>query len=247
MRSIVFLGSKPVGYRCFQNLLERREALNVTITGLLTQARPEFAGDHDLAALAAAYSIPVLTDPDALLPCDILYSVQYHRILTPAQLANAHIRAVNLHMAPLPEYRGANQFSYALLDGKTEFGTTIHLMDPRIDHGDVLFQDRFPIPPGCWVSELYEQTVEASVRLFSETLETVLNGEPSRTPQAALEARYGSALHFKAEMAGLKEIDLSWPADRIEQRLRATYMPGFEPPYAFVAGRKVHLAPEHRD
>lgn len=246
MKSVVFLGSKPVGYRCFKDILERQADLQFSVAGLLTQSRQEFAGDHDLASLAAAYGVPVLTAPDALPACDVLYSVQYHKILTPGQLAKARLRAVNLHMAPLPEYRGANQFSYALLDGKTEFGTTIHLMDPRIDHGDILFQKRFPIPAGCWVADLYEQTVEASVALFRDTLGAVLGEELPGIPQAQLETQYGTALHFKNEMAQLKEIDLSWPADRIERQLRATYMPGFEPPYAWVAGRKVHLVPEQQ-
>src|SRR5687768_6017429 len=149
-KKIVFLGSKPIGFHCFAHLLAERDALNYDVVGLVTQARKEFGGDSDLTALARHHHIPVLDSPDALPDCDILYSVQYHLILKKDHIAKANQIAVNLHMAPLPEYRGSNQFSYAIIDGKKEFGTTIHEINTRIDHGDILFQKRFPIPDNCW-------------------------------------------------------------------------------------------------
>jgi len=242
--SILFLGSKPVGYRCLQHLLEAAPSLGACVDGILTQPRKEFDGDSDLTALAVAHRIPVLEHPDEMPVCDFILSVQYHRILTRAQLAKTRRAAVNLHMAPLPEYRGSNQFSFAILDGKAEFGTTLHLMDARIDHGPILAQRRWPIPPNCWVDDLYARTVEESVALFAEALPGLLAGTLEATPQAALEAEYGTSLHMRSEMAALKRLDLSWPAEKIERHVRATYMPGFEPPYAVVAGRKVFFTPE---
>ena len=116
--------------------------LDLKVIGVLTQARKEFGGDNDLAGLATAHNIPVLNSLDELPECDFLYSVQYHEILKQEHINKATKLAVNLHMAPLPEYRGSNQFSFAIIEGRSEFGTTIHQMDARIDHGDILFQKR---------------------------------------------------------------------------------------------------------
>lgn len=66
-------------------------------------------------------------------------------ILNAEHIGHAKNIALNLHMAPLPEYRGCNQFSFAIADNKKEFGTTIHKMDTGIDHGNILFEKRFPI------------------------------------------------------------------------------------------------------
>jgi hypothetical protein len=63
-------------------------------------------------------------------------------------------------------------------------------------------------------------------------------------PQEELIGKYSTSLHLRKEMDALKIVDLSWPADKLERYLRATYMPGFEPPYALIRGRKVHLVPE---
>lgn len=244
-KRVVFLGSKPIGYDCFAYMLAMQQSLNIKVIGLLTNARKEFGNAHDLNILAEEHHIPVLDDLGDLPTCDIIYSVQYHQILKQADIQKAAQIAVNLHMAPLPEYRGSNQFSYAIIDDKKEFGTTIHQIDTRIDHGPILFQKRFPIPVGCWVNELYRLTYDASLILFKESLASIVNGEYQSVPQRTLEDQFGTALHFRKDINQLKEIDLGWDKEKIERHIRATYMPGFEPPYCLLNGKKVYFSQSH--
>lgn len=245
-KEIIFLGSKPIGYHCLEWLLSVKDALNVDIKGLMTQERKEFGSGHDLAALAGNNNIPVISSLDELPACDILYSVQYHQILKQPHIDKARQAAVNLHMAPLPEYRGSNQFSFAIVEGKKEFGTTIHKIDTRIDHGAILFQKRFAIPEGCWVDELYELTYASSLTLFKETLENIVSGNYSETAQSAAEPTLGSSLHFRNEINSLKEINLDWDKEKIERHIRGTYMPGFEPPYCIINGEKLYFSKEYK-
>ena len=240
-KTIVFLGSKPIGYECLSYLISNQQQLNVKVIGLLTHARKEFGNSHDLAALAASHNIPVLDSLADIPECDIIYSVQHHEILKEEHIGKAAQVAVNLHMAPLPEYRGSNQFSFAIVEGKTEFGTTIHRIDTRIDHGDILFQKRFPIPDGCWVHDLYQLTYNASVKLFSQTLKHIVEGNYKPVPQQSLVAKYGTSLHMRSEAAALKAIDLNWSKEKMERHIRATSMPGFEPPYCIIGGQKIHF------
>jgi methionyl-tRNA formyltransferase len=219
-----------------------REGLGLEVAGVLTQGRKEFGGEHDLAALAGMHGIPVFESPEDIPACDIIYSVQYHLILKQRHIDKAREIALNLHMAPLPEYRGCNQFSFAIVDGKKEFGTTIHEMDAGIDHGDILFEKRFAIPEDCWVQELYELTLDASVALFENTLPAIVAGDYTKTPQQALIGARGSSIHYRKDIAALKVIDLNWDADSISRHVRATSMPGFEPPYAFVGEHKVYFS-----
>ncbi len=240
-KKIIFLGSKPIGYECFSYLIAEKDNLNIEIAGLLTQARKEFEGKSDLSALAIQYNIPIYEAPDNMPEADVIYSVQYHQILKQQHIDKASQIAVNLHMAPLPEYRGSNQFSFAILDDKKEFGTTIHQIDARIDHGDILFQKRFAIPEGSWVNELYQLTYDASLALFKETLADVINGRYTSASQASLTDKYGTSLHFRNEMTDIKQIDLNWDKEKIERHIRATSMPGFEPPYTIINGEKVYF------
>lgn len=244
-KKLVFLGTKPIGYQCLEYLLAQQERLQVDITGLLTRRRKEFGGADDLAALAEKNNIPLLPSLDDIPECDIIYSIQHHEILKSRHIARARQIAVNLHMAPLPEYRGCNQFSFAILDGKKEFGTTIHAIDAGVDHGDILFQKRFPIPDHCWVNDLYERTFDASLKLFQQTLGHVISGNYNPVPQAVLEARYGTSTHYRHEINEIKQVDLSWDAEKIQRHIRATYMPGFEPPFFLLDGKKMYFSDSH--
>jgi methionyl-tRNA formyltransferase len=246
-KRIVFLGSKPIGFQCFQFLLENSATLNCEVIGLLTQSRKEFDATYDLVELAQKFQVPIMEDLDQLPECDILYSVQYHKLLTATHIAKAKERAVNLHMAPLPEYRGSNQFSFAILDKKEEFGTTIHLMDPRIDHGDILFQKRFPIPKNCWAFQLYELCHQESLKLFKYTLHHIVKGIYNLVKQADLIPSKGTSLHYRHEIIDIKRIDLDWDSEKIKRHIRATTMPGFEPPYCEVNKRKIYFSTNFDD
>ena len=243
-KKIIFLGSKPIGYECFAYLIEKASDLNLHIAGLLTQPRKEFGNGHDLTELALNNNISIFNGLDELPECDIIYSVQFHQILKQHDIDKARQIAVNLHMAPLPEYRGSNQFSFAIIDGKEEFGTTIHRIDTGIDSGDILFQKRFPIPAGCWVEDLYNTTYKASLNLFKQTLSHIVGGNYSPVPQQLLVGKYGTSLHYRNEMKELKVIDLKWDKEKRDRHIRATSMPGFEPPYCLSKGVKIYFTRE---
>lgn len=238
---IVFLGSKPIGFDCLQYLWNHQDELNIDLLAIATQSRKEFNSEKDLTLLAEKYGLLILNNIEDIPECDILYSVQYHELLKQKHLDKAKIIAVNLHLAPLPEYRGCNQFSFAIMDAAEKFGVSIHEIDTRIDHGDLLFQSRFAIPEKCWVSELYELTVNKGFELFKESIKDLINGNYTKTPQQDLIKKYGGSLHFRNEMNALKIIDLSESKVEIEKRIRATYMPGFEPPHCIINGEKLHF------
>ena len=238
---IVFLGSKPVGYQCLQYLLLHKEALDIEVVGLRTRLRTEFGEGNDLSVLAKTYQIPLLESLDAMPDCDIIYSVQHHELLKAAHINKASKIAVNLHLAPLPEYRGCNQFSFAIMDEAKEFGVSIHEIDTKIDHGALLFEERFSVPEQCWVNDLYELTFRAAIRLFETSVGDLVKGKYKKIEQSELLKTRKENLHFRNEIQQLKQIDLNQDAATIEKILRATYMPGFEPPFAILNGKKVHF------
>ena len=124
------------------------------------------------------------------------------------------------------------------------FGTTLHIMDEHVDSGPILFEKRFPVEENCWVDDLYNLTIKESVKLFQNNIKNILSGKYQAIPQDTLINERGSCIHYRNEINNIKMINLNWSHGKIEKHLRATYMPGFEPPFTIINGIKVHLVPE---
>jgi methionyl-tRNA formyltransferase len=248
-KNVVFLGAKNVGYQCLQYLINMQATYNYEVIAVLTNDAVVLKSPEKIETLAAENNIKLLQHPNELLelkePVDILYSVQYHKILLPTQIEVATQIAVNLHMAPLPDYRGCNQFSFAILDNAKEFGTTIHQLTAGIDSGPILFEHRFDIAKNSWVAALYNKTMQSAIALFKSTLPHIINMEYTPKPQNLFTDRPKN-FHLRNEIEGIKQIDLDWPKEKIERHIRATYFEAFEPPYAFVNHEKMYLTPSFK-
>lgn len=238
---IVFLGAKPIACECLQFLLNNLIEFNIEIIAISTKKNNAFDTEITIEKLATANNIPLFYDINEMPICDFIISVQYPYILKQHHIDKASKIAVNLHMAPLPEYRGCNQFSFAILENKKEFGTTLHLIDTGIDSGDILFEERFSIPENCWVNDLYMLAFEASIRLFKNQILNIIKGNFVAKPQQDFIKDRGTSLHFRNEINKLKEVDMTLSNTEINKFIRATSMPGFEPPYFFKNGKKEFL------
>jgi len=245
MNKIVFLGSKKVGFSALNYLIKNAGALNIHILAVLSNDRKINQSDDSVLELASKNKIPILSSTDQLLSLnsiDFIVSVQYHEILHQKHIDCAKKLAINLHMAPVPEYRGCNQFSFAIIEGANEFGTTLHVLESGIDNGDILFEKRFPISRTETVGSLYEKTVEASVLLFEKNIQNIVTGNYTRTPQKSFKNIRTFGFHLRNEINDIKQIDLSWEDNKIDRYVRATYFPPFAPPFTIIDGKKIVLS-----
>jgi methionyl-tRNA formyltransferase len=244
MKRIAFLGAKPIGAHCLRYLVDHQAELDAEVVAVLTR-RPKGFAQSGVLELADERGLRVLKNLRQLRlldeKIDILISVQHHQILKRKHIEKASQIAINLHMAPLPEYRGCNQFSWAIINGDDTFGTTLHVLDEGVDSGDILAERRFAIPANCFVKELYDLTVEHSKQLFEQSIAAIIAGEVEPKPQSELLGERACSFHLRKEIDELKRIDPAWPAEKIHRYFRATYMPGFEPPYMQLGETKVSL------
>ncbi len=243
MKNIVYLGAKAIGLECLKILEKNANRLDYKIIGVLTNNRGE-----EIKKYCETNKLPLIDSLEEYLnlteKVDIAISVQYHKILKKEHIEKAKDITINLHMAPLPEYRGCNQFSFAILDGVNEFGTTIHRLEEGIDSGGIIKERRFKISKNIWVRELYEKTFNESLMLFKETLPNLISGEYKVVQQKYFLKERKTSLHFRKEINDIKIIDLNWPMEKIMKHVRATYMPGFEPPYFIFDGKKIYFKRE---
>ena len=78
---------------------------------------------------------------------DVCVLVAYGRILRQAILDVPTHGFINVHPSLLPRHRGPSPIHTAVLEGDTETGVTIMKLDSGTDTGDILLQQRIPLPP----------------------------------------------------------------------------------------------------
>ena len=177
--------------------------------------------------------------PDALeelrmLAPDLIVVAAYGQILPLSVLEIPTFGCLNVHASLLPAYRGASPITAALLDGLTETGVTIMLMDAGMDTGPMLAQARLPILADDTAASLDERLAARGAELLIETLPAWLTGDVAPIPQAALPGE-PSICRLVKKRDG--HIDWTLPAARIERMIRA-YTPW---PTAFTGWKGQHF------
>lgn len=90
----------------------------------------------------------------------------YMRILSEGFVARWAGRMLNIHPSLLPLYKGLDTHARAIEAGDSHGGTSVHLVTPELDAGEVLAQVRVPIVPGDTPESLAERVKLAEHQLY---------------------------------------------------------------------------------
>lgn len=89
-------------------------------------------------------------------------------------------RFINIHPSLLPDLRGADPVPGAILFGK-DSGATCHVMNDRIDEGDIISQTIIPMTPCLESGLLYQLSFVAEQEVFEEAVRN--NFQPTQIQQ----------------------------------------------------------------
>lgn len=93
--------------------------------------------DNDLTKLAFDSGCAVLPDLDDV-EADLIICAGYKRIVPNSFLQKKTV--LNIHYSLLPKYRGLHSIVWAILNGESELGLSVHLMDSNVDGGAIVHQ-----------------------------------------------------------------------------------------------------------
>jgi phosphoribosylglycinamide formyltransferase-1 len=121
---------------------------------------------------------------DAFAP-DWLVLAGFMRVLTPGFIEHYAGRALNIHPALLPAFRGLDTHRRALAAGVPVHGASIHFVTAELDGGPVIAQAPVPVYPSDDAAALEARVRAVEHRLYPATLEAVVRGrvrwcEPDR-------------------------------------------------------------------
>jgi methionyl-tRNA formyltransferase len=140
----------------------------------------------------ADVNAPEFLDELRRLGIDLIVSLNTpQRLKRPILQLPAH-GCVNVHFGMLPRYRGLMPVFHALMNGESSFGVTVHVMDEKLDNGDILVQRAVPIVPGDTLDSLYPKGFAAASELLTETIEAATRGALVRRTNSEAEKTYYS-------------------------------------------------------
>jgi len=192
---IVFLGTPEFATPFLKRLINDPD---IEIAGVVCQpdkpvGRKQELSEPPVKRMAVKYSIPVfqfqtLKDQVAIntlssLKADVFVLVVYGKILPQAVLDLAPFGVVNVHPSLLPKYRGPSPMKTAILNGDTQTGVSIMLLDEGMDTGPILAQEVINIESNETNSTLEEKVCKIGPELLITTLKAYVNKEIEPKPQ----------------------------------------------------------------
>ena len=101
---------------------------------------------------------------------DVVVSFQ-HQIFKEPILRVPRLACINCHPAALPKYRGVKPIFWAMLDGASEIGVTVHTMEPTIDTGRIVEQRVLPLREGSSLLENYYRAYAVAGDVIADALD----------------------------------------------------------------------------
>jgi methionyl-tRNA formyltransferase len=226
-RAVVF-AYHNVGVRCLKVLLAHRVDIPLVVTH--DDNPQEDIWFESVAATARMYGIPTIAPADPNIPeivervascrLDFLFSFYYRAMLKDPVLALPSRGALNMHGSLLPKYRGRVPVNWAIIQGETETGATLHYMTAKPDDGDIVAQTAVPILPDDTAKEVFDKVTVAAEMTLHTALPALIAGTAPRTPQDATRASY-----FGGRKPEDGVIDWSKSAAEIHNLVRAVAPP----------------------
>jgi len=149
------------------------------------------------------------------LNADVFVVVDYGQILSEEVLALPKRYCINLHPSLLPKYRGAAPINRAILNGENRTGSTVIVMNERMDAGDIILQSETKIGKDDDAVSLRDKLSSRGAELLVEALEKIASGEENRRAQDDNEATYAPKLRKEEG-----KIDWTNSAEEILRKMR---------------------------
>ncbi len=132
---------------------------------------------------------------------DLVISTNFSHYIGGRARKVARFGTWNLHKSYLPYYRGMAPSFYALLEGATHVGASLHEIADGFDTGGIVRQVRVPVHASDTVYSLNKKTSDAGGRMMAELLGQTDPAHLAATPQPSgpwVNHSYPTRTHIRA-------------------------------------------------
>jgi len=222
--SIVFFGSGPVAAKSLKLL-----AKNFEIEAVITKPRaPHHRGEVPVLDEAEKLKLPVhtasnRTELDELFRHHPVKShlgilIDFGIIVSQRVIDYFPLGIINSHFSILPEWRGADPITFAILSGQKQTGVSLMLLVEKMDEGPLLAFGSLDLPPDITTPLLTTHLIYLSDALLKAEVPQYLAGKRQGAPQTITDRAVSYSRKLTKEDG---VIDWKKPAEQIEREIRA--------------------------
>jgi methionyl-tRNA formyltransferase len=240
LKPLVFFGSGPVGAATLIGLTESGFEFEAIIT------KPRLAhhkGPMPVLDWTINHNISVFTPADKAELSDVFRTtsfmsglgvvVDYGIIIAKSVIDSFELGIINSHFSLLPQWRGADPITFAILSGQKTTGVSLMLIDESLDTGNLLAQEKLTISKMDTAPDLTKRLISLSNQLLGEAIPLYLAGDARPYPQDTnIEPTYSRQL-TKSD----GQVNWGKPAEITEREIRA-YL-GWPKSLAKIFGKQV--------
>lgn len=258
--SVVFFGTGPVAARALQLLQQ-----SFTVEAVITKPRPlHHKGSVPVLELAERLNLPVVTTTNKSdlsatfqnkqLKSQVGVLIDFGIIVAQDVIDAFPLGIINSHFSLLPQLRGADPITFAILEGLPRTGVSLMLLVEAMDEGPLLDCSIQRLDGTETTPQLTEKLILLSDKLLKSELPRYTAGITRPVPQSSMTARlpnYPSQPSYSRKLTKADGIlDFSKSARQLEREVRAfldwpksqTVLAGKE-----VVITKAHVLPQAAD
>lgn len=183
MINVALFGNTGLANGVFRALLAND---NINLCGVFTRKLPghfPYYNEEELWYISEQNNIPTFTGVNVnsdeaksfLSQQDLDYIIvaSFDQIIKKATRDIPKVKIINYHPSLLPKYRGPNPISWALINGETETGLSIHELTAKIDAGKVIYQRPLAISEEDNLGSLYQKLSNLAEQMSVQLVEDI--------------------------------------------------------------------------
>lgn len=225
---VVFFGSGPVAAESLRLL-----AQDFAIEAVVTKPRPaHHKGSVPVLELAEElhlpfYAVASKSELDELIDTHPFTSklaivIDFGIIVSQKTIDYFPLGIINSHFSLLPQWRGADPITFAILSGQKQTGISLMLLVEAMDEGPLLSQTPFDMPVDMTAPQLTEALIDLSAQSLKAIVPLYTEGRIQPAPQEQVTIEESKTPSYSRKLT--KEdgvIDWNKPAEQIEREIRA--------------------------
>ena len=171
---------------------------------------------------------------------DLGISYLYDKIFSKKLLSIPRKGIVNLHLGPLPMYKGSYSVYHAINNlsksNNHNFGVTLHYVELKVDNGPIIDLTHIPILKNDTAFTLYNRSINELYPLFTRNIRSILE-----TKNKVIAKKQNKIGKFYKRNKINHEINIKLNKKELYNKIRALTFKGKDKPYFILKKKKIYL------